>query len=549
MPLSLFEGALGGIGLFLLGMRLLSDGIRTVANDRVRGVLAACTSNRGYSLLFGLAMSVALNSSSAAVMFTIGMLSGGVVTAFQALNILGGVLVGSALTLHAPLIPYSLVATPLVFVGVILKFFARRRRYANGGDLLLGVGLLFLGLSLLEGSFRPFETHPLYAVIGNHFFKHPFLSFIFGTVITCLVQSVHSSVSVFASLAASRHLDAPISCAMVLGGFTGVAVMGTVASVTGTYVSRRIALAFLAIATCGALLMIGATPWLTAATTYWELPAVRTGTRLPAYQLYSQLVWVYTVASVFLALLISVGSGYIARLLGALVRESGKIPDEQTYATYLDPRILNTPILAIEQARKEITRMMSVASFMFADVREILFDFDARRADTIRQHEQVLDSLNHEITAFLAALARTSTSSEISYGIPGLIQTVTDLEHVGDQCEEILDRILDRKEAGIIFSDAAMDDLRELVEIIAAVFAQAEGSVVSGEQITADQLHDSKKSVRTAFKQLEKGHFERISDGVCPPRSALLFMELMSAFMRVAELSWNIMAIHRRNTE
>ncbi|MBC8018393.1 MAG: Na/Pi symporter, partial [Verrucomicrobia bacterium] len=141
MPLSLIEGALGGIGLFLLGMRLMSDGIRTVADVRIRRIFSIFTSNRLYSLLFGVAMAMTVNSGSAAVVFTIGLLNGGVLNTYQAMSVLGGVLIGASLSLHFPIIPYSLIATPLIFSGVLLKFFARRRRVANIGDLLLGIGL------------------------------------------------------------------------------------------------------------------------------------------------------------------------------------------------------------------------------------------------------------------------------------------------------------------------------------------------------------------------------------------------------------------------
>ena len=155
MPLSLIEGALGGIGLFLLGMRLMSDGIRTVADARIRDVFTTLTSNRLYSMLFGMAAALAVNSGSAAVIFTIGLVNGGVLNTFQALSVLGGVLIGASLPLHIHIIPYSLISTPLIFSGVVLKFFARKRRYANAGDLLLGIGLLFLGLTLLEGAIAP----------------------------------------------------------------------------------------------------------------------------------------------------------------------------------------------------------------------------------------------------------------------------------------------------------------------------------------------------------------------------------------------------------
>lgn len=548
MSLSLLEGALGGIGLFLLGMRLMSDGIRTVANDRIRRILATLTSSRIYSLLFGMVMSLSLNSATAAVIFTIGLANGGVLSAFQALSILGGVLIGSSLTLHFPVIPYSLVATPLVFTGVLLKFFARRRRLSNTGDLLLGIGLLFLGLSLLEGSFRPFDTHPLYAVFSDLFFYNAFLSFIFGSAIACLVQSVLSSVSVVSSLATSHQLNPSIAYIMVLGGFTGVAVMGWLASVAGKFISRRIAITFLLITLAVSLSLVAVTPFLVEYLQILKLPSLMTRVPQPRQELYNQLTWIHTFVSLLIALLIVTFSGAISRFLGNGGKQRGNAAALQPCASYLDTRILNTPLLAIEQARKEIVHMMSVTTYMYADIREILFDFDARRADTIRQHEQVLDCLNHEITAFLAALAHSSNTPEISYDIPGLLQTVSDLEHIGDNCEEILDRIVARKEAGIIFSDAAMNDLKSFTAVVNVPLMLAMDCVNLGQQTGEMDLRNSKSTVRSAFEEMKQAHFERISTGVCPSRSAQLFMELSTAIMRIAELSWNIMAAQGRKT-
>lgn len=545
MPLSLLEGALGGIGLFLLGMRLMSDGIRTVVDDRSRVILAALTSNRIFSLLLGILMSLLLNSASAAVIITIGLANGGAITAFQTLSILGGVLVGASLTLHFPAIPYSLVATPLIFAGVLLKYFARRRRFANAGNLLLGIGLLFLGLSLLEGSFRPFERHPLYAVLSDQFFTNTFLSYIFGIVVSCLVQSVLSSVSVISSLSTSHQLGLTTAGVMLFGGFVGIAAIGLLASVAGRSVSRRIALAFMFITLVVSLLLAGILPGMVQMLTLIDLPVT-----LPTGQeLYNQLTWIHTAASLLIAVLISTLSGIISRNLGLTESQGGNDSTQQPCASYLDARILNTPLLALEQARKEIIRMMSVTSFMYADIRELFEDFDARRAGTVKQHEQVLDCLNHEITAFLAALARSSSSPEISYDIPGLLQTVSDLEHIGDRCEEILERIVARKEAGVIFSDAAMHDLKRLADVVSSTFTLAGDLVLHGKHPNDGEIRIAKNDVRIVFQEIKQAHFNRISTGVCPPRSALFFSELSALFMNIAELSWNVMATQGRKTE
>jgi phosphate:Na+ symporter len=543
MPLSLIEGALGGIGLFLLGMRLMSDGIRTVADARIRRIFSIFTSNRLYSLLFGVAMSMTVNSGSAAVVFTIGLVNGGVLNTFQAMSVLGGVLIGASLSLHFPLIPYSLIATPLIFSGVILKFFARRRRVANVGDLLLGIGLLFLGLTLLEGSFRPINHHPLYEVFNGIFYQVTALAALFGALVSFLVQSVPSSIAIIASLMQNHQVSVALSTSMVAGGLVGIAAMGCLASVGGTSVSRRVALIFILITVCVTLLFVLSSSLLADLI----LPGLAVSTNRNDTHFITLLSWIHTAASLCAALCAVILSGPASRLMAPseAVKMNGA-DSEQPCASYLDMRIINTPTIAIEQARKEIVRMMTVTSFMFADIREIVFEFDSRRAETIRQHEKVLDSLNHEITSFLAQLSRSTKNPEINYEIPGLLQTVTTLEHIGDRCEEVLDTIVIRKNDGVIFSDAAMDDFKILLSAVGDVIGTTADVVRSGQPIGADALHQIKQVTRGCFDRVKQGHFDRISSGVCPPQAMMLFNDMASSLSGISELCWTVIGMRVR---
>jgi len=546
MPLSLIEGALGGIGLFLLGMRLMSDGIRTVADARIRRIFSLFTSNRLYSLLFGMTMAMAVNSGSAAVVFTIGLLNGGVLNAFQAMSVLGGVLIGASLTLHLHIIPYSLIATPLLFSGVLLKFFARRRRLANAGDLLLGVGLLFLGLTLLEGSYRPIGHHPLYEVSSGIFNRMTLLAALFGAIVAFLVQSTPTSIQIIATLFQDHQINALMSAAMVAGGLVGVVFMGKLASLGGNSISRRVATLFLTLSLIIALLFLLFSPLL--------VDAFLTGTSSAAMDrdlLFTRLSWLHSLVSLCAALGAVVLSGPVSRMLASTegFTHSKGADSAQPCASYLDPRIINTPTIAIEQARKEILRMMNVTSFMYADIREILFEYDSRRAETIRQHERVIDSLNHEITAYLAQLSRSTKNAEISYEIPGLLQTVSILEHIGDRCEEVLDGIIARKEAAAIFSAAAMDDLKLLITVVGDVMATTEEVVRSGQPIGRETLHRIKHSARDHFEQVKQAHFDRIGSGVCPPQAMMLFNDMASAIVAIAELCWGILGMQVRRME
>jgi phosphate:Na+ symporter len=541
MPLNLLEGALGGIGLFLLGMRYMSNGIRTVADERIRSVFSLLTSNRFFSMLFGIALSVSLNSVSAAVIFSIGLLNGGVLNSFQVLSVLGGVLVGAALSLHLPLIPYSLVATPLVFVGVVLKFFARRRKASNAGDLLLGAGLLFLGLSLLESSFQPFETHPFYNYFNGAFFNNPLLATLFGSMISCFVHSSSSLATVVTSLVSNYDVSAEIASVMMLGGLIGVSFIAALAAIGGTSASRRIAAAFFSVNLIAVLILIFSLHYLLDMDFIRGIVEKISGPEPDDHRL---MAWIYTFTAVLAAFLSIVFSGLAARIIGATEFNAVNGVKPQPCAGYLDPRILNTPTIAIEQARKEIVRMMSVVSYMYADTRELLFDYDARRTGTIRQHEQVLDSLNHEITAFLAALASSGNSAEIGYTIPGLLQNVTDLEHIGDRCEDILDCILARKEGSILFSEDAMDDLKRLAQEVSANVAALELSFPGSEN--PPDIRQLKSTARQAFSEVKARHFVRISSGECTSRAAILYNDIATAFERISELCWNIMQVQSR---
>jgi phosphate:Na+ symporter len=367
---------------------------------------------------------------------------------------------------------------------------------------------------------------------------------LFGAIVSFLVQSASSSISIIASLTHNYQLNAELSTAMVAGGLVGVAFMGNLASLGGNYISRRVAAVFLVLSLAVSLLVVLISPLLMDADLPWLTPV--SGTNIT--QLFTRLSWLHSFASLCAALCAVVLSGPVSRLLASTdgPEHANGTDSAQPCASYLDLRIINTPTIAVEQARKEILRMMHVTSFMYADVREILFKFDSRRAETIRQHERVLDSLNHEITSYLAVLSRSTKSPEISYEIPGLLQTVSVLEHIGDRCEEVLNGIIARKEAGAIFSDAAMDDIKILITVVGDVMGATEDAVRSGQQMSTDALRQIKQTTRHHFDSVKQAHFERISSGVCTPQAMMLFNDTETAIVAIAELCWSILGMQVR---
>jgi len=532
MPFTLLEGALGGIGLFLFGIRLMSDGIRTVVDSRIRNVFKKITQNRLLSFSSGILLAILVQSGSAAVVFAFALLHSRIINSFQTLNILAGILLGASIALQIHIPGYTLIAPFLIFAGILINLFAHQRRFFNLGKLLLGIGILFLGLSLLEGSYRAVDHHPLYEVFDGFFYRTTVSASFFGVLLSFLVQSATTFTTIISSLIPIYSISMDAGFCMVAAGVSGAAILGCLAAAGLGAVSRRLAAIFLLITfTAGVL-----------ALPLWHyLFAVVPNPNFDISILYSQLSRLHLLTSCLAAAILLACSSFVSRFMALLEKNVLASNELASHSNgYLDERIIKTPTIALEQARKEIIRMMTVTSFMYADLRSTIQNYDSRRAETIRQHEHLLDSLNHEITAFLARLSQDG-SSEIKYEIAFQLHTVSGLEHIGDRCEEILKSIESKKEAGVIFSDAAMSDIQTLAVVVSDVLGVLEDVVINGSLYDKDRLLNSKKMTRNHFNDVKRNHFLRISDGVCSTRAMMYFNDIMAAFMRITEDCWSVL--------
>lgn len=544
MSYNLIEGALGGIGLFLLGMRFMFIGTASIADDRIKDFLLKFTSNRFFSLAFGILFTFTVNSGSAALIILISLLNGGVLNNFQFISVVSGVLIGSSLLLYLHIIPYSLISGPLVLCGVFLKFFAKKRRNASCGDMILGVGILFLGLNMLEGSYHPIDNHPLYDFIDVFFYRNISLAAIVGAILTLLVQSGQTFLHIISSLQQNRSIRPEILFSMISSGGIGIMMVGLLASIVGKPSTRRVTLlSFMAVLLPTIIILIFADSS--------SSTVIKLATAITPHDPQLVLTIMYSIPCIAASFILTSCVGPASRMLVMFdLRRGGlSIGTVQSCAGYLDKRILDTPALALEQSRKEMVRMMGVACNMYADVCSLLKDFDVRRVDTIRQHEQVLDSLNHEINSYLASLTRINADSAQHSEISQYMNIISAIEHIGDVCEGILDCLLKKKEARVIFSDDAMKELFFLTQSVSDVIYSTESCLMNCQVPELQMIITGKNDVRSSFELDKQSHFERITSGICDPRSALIYNEITTYLARIAELSWHITDIQIRVLE
>jgi phosphate:Na+ symporter len=548
MPLSFLWEACGGLGLFILGMKSMSEGLQRLAGERLRRVLERITGNRLTAALMGSCLASLLQSSSAASILVIGFVNAGLISLYQALAVLLGTGIGATLVIQFIAFKVSFFALPAIFFGVLFKFFVRRRRWVYIGDLLLGAGLVFLGLQIMENGLAPVSQNALIKGLHGHFLSWRFSAALLGGLLTFLIQSSSAATGIVIALSGSGLLDYEIGIAIIIGEVIGTALITAIATINGTLAAKRTALIYFVISIFAVSLVLLLFPFFLKCVAFFS-PGVAVPTPEQAAAQFApparpyvarHLANAHTIFSVLNAILFLPLIGFFARSAHFILPGKKEGIDSEPRSKYIDHRIINTPPIALLQAKNELRRMAEIARSMFKDTVDQFFRYDARKVGRIKQKEEALDILQREISGFLVALSHRPLNPENSMEIPIMLHIVSDLEHLGDQAEAIQDYLRKKKEEKILFSSQAMTELKSLAGKVAEIVDLAADSLgnVSGETLElARSLKDTVKQTETA---LNITHMKRLTDGKCSIIAGMIYSDILNAFNKIAEYSCNI---------
>lgn len=559
MPLSFLWEALGGLGLFILGMKFMSEGLQRIAGERVRRSLEKITGNRLSAALMGSCLSSLLQSSSAASIIVVGFINAGLISLYQALGVLLGTGIGATLAIQFIAFKISFYSLPIIFVGVLLKFFCRRRRWVYVGDMLLGAGLVFLGLNTMEAGFVPLSESTIFKGFHNQFFSWRISAVLLGAALTFLMQSSSAAIGLIIALAGSGMLTFNAGAAMVVGDVIGTSIITAIASINGTLAAKRTALIFFIMNVFAVILVLIFFPFflkLVYLISPGDADAIMSGGNLinPGNidvrpNMARHLANVHTVFS-FLCVLI------FLPLIGAFTRSAKNIlPDRdgamdiEPRPKYIDTRVINTPPIALLQARNEIRRMADIAGSMFDEMSDQFFKYDAKRNTRLKQKEEVLDILQREISGFLVLLSRQPLNASVSMQVPIMLHDITSLEHIGDQVEIIVKCLAKKKEERILFSGAAMSELRNLSARVAEVVHLAVSSLVSSDANSMSEIQRLKDSLKELQETMKTNHMKRLTAGRCTILAGVLYGDIANGFMKIAEYASDIIEAERGLTD
>ncbi|RNC68757.1 MAG: Na/Pi cotransporter family protein [Desulfuromonadales bacterium] len=527
--------ALGGLGLFILGMKTMSEGLQKIAGERFRRLLERVAGNRLAAALLGSSLSSLLQSSSAACIITVGFVNAGLISLYQALGILLGTGIGTTVAVQFIAFKITSFALPAIFIGVGLRFFVRRRRWVNAGELILGAGLLFLGLRVMEANLLPLQQN---AIIFSHesllIPKH-LSALLFGALLTFLVQSGSTAIGIVMALAGSGLVTFETGAAMVIGELIGTSVITAVASIGGTLEAKRTVFFFFVINLVAATVVMFFFPSFTTL-----VSAVSPADPATSAGVSRLLANTHTAFSILNACLFLPLIGFFARSAPHLLPGSERSTNVEPRTIFIDARVINTPTIALLQARNELRRMADITRTMYVEMVEQFFRYDAKKASGIGQKENAIDILQRDISDFLVAISRQPLPPEDSMDIPIMLQLMGELEHVADQTDAVLGYLRRKKEEKLLFSSVAMTEIRNLARKVEEMVVLAIESMETTSVESMARGGELRAEVARMREVMLNGHIKRLSTGKCTVRAGIIYADILSAFAKIADSCFTI---------
>jgi len=543
-------GLVGGLGLFLFGMKIMSEGLQKVAGDRMRKILAALTNNRFIGTFIGLAVTAIIQSSSATTVMVVGFVNAGLMSLVQAIGVVLGANIGTTITAQLIAFKITKYALPAIGLGVAFKIFSRNRKSSYFGEILLGFGMLFFGLAIMKDAFDPIkgstEFRDFFLLIGdNHL-----LGVAIGAVLTMIVQSSTATLGITLALASSGLLTYEASVALILGENIGTTITANLAAIGTNLAARRTALAHFLFNFLGVAYMLVLFPiFLKVVTsitpgdpdfviqTQAQAQALGGGIGDKPF-IARHVANTHSLFNIINTLIFLPLVGTLAKVTTLIIR--GREEEMEFHLKYIDNRVLNTPPIALGQARAETKRMAQLALNTFDETIRFVEDQDEKRLAILEKNEDFIDLLQKEITDFLVALSQQSISQSASREIASMMHMVNDLERVGDHCENLW-RLIERKRTQkVVFTEIALTEIVDIAQKTREFLAFVTDAFERGDTTIRQKALFLEDTVDNIEETLRNNHITRLNTGECAVLPGLLYIDMLHNFEKIGDHSFNL---------
>ncbi|MCG9479173.1 MAG: Na/Pi cotransporter family protein [Actinomycetia bacterium] len=513
-----------GLSLFIFGINRLSGSLQKITSNRLKSIINILAKRSWSTLLVGLFTTVIIQSSSATSVMTVGFVNAGLLTLRQAIGIIMGANIGTTITAQIISFNIDMLSLPIIIIGFSFYFFGRKKRYKNIGMAILGLGLLFLGMTIMKEALAPLKTNEAFKNFLLIFSRNPFLGIIAGIGLTTLLQSSSATIGLLLALASQGLMPIEAAIPILLGDNIGTCSTALISSLRTTITAKRTAFSHLMFNIVGTIVFV----------------ILLYGFRLQHFivgisgsDISRQIANIHTGFNLITTALLFPALGLFERAVTKIF--PGKDITINKNALYLDTRLIQTPDIALEQAKKELARVTKVTHEMLNLAHERMYVRKPIIEEKVLDRETAVDSITEDIIRYLTKISQKSLNASLSKKLTSFLHMAYDLERAADHCESILYLFLVKEENNMSFSETAQKELESAFSKTDQMFTTLlEG--VDDNQEALRECDEIEEEIDKIVEKVRASHLIRLQEGTCMPLSGVVFADVILHLERIGDL-------------
>lgn len=525
---------LGGLGLFLFGMKYMSDGLNQVAGNKMQALLEKLTRNRFKGFLLGVVVTAVIQSSSATTVMLMGFLNAGIMDLAQATGVIIGANIGTTITAVLIAIDVSAIAPFCIFIGTVMALFCKKQTQKYIGQVILGFGVLFFGLKYMSGpdAMGVLKTSAAFQTFITKA-DNPILGLIIGFIMCSVLQSSSASIGVLQALAMTSASLMPMKFAifLIIGINVGSAMPLFLSAIGAKTNAKRAAVIYFIFDFVGMLIF---TPIALIFPQYmdWITTLSDNGSVQVAI---AHIIFKVVTAFVMLPFI-----KWVVKLSEIIIKP--KEHDTRLRFEFIDKKVSNNPIATAMQIGSEVERMARLVRNNFVIACEGFIVMDNSRQRELEENEELINWLNHNISDFMVTVTSKEMPGAVSEYVGKLFHVITDLERIGDHAQNIMDRVCTAKDDDLGFTETGIAEFKEIYEIDLELLDRALGAFMN-KHLTDDeehQLHYLEDTIDYLTLTAQDNHVQRLREKKCHTSSGVIYTKALQDLERVGDHSYNI---------
>ena len=541
-----------GLALFLYGMDLMGNGLKRSAGRKLKTILGQLTSSKLKGFLLGLGVTAIIQSSSATTVMVVGFVNSGTMLLSQAVGVIIGANVGTAVTAWLTALngieggsdatAFLSYLKPdawmpiLALIGICLIMFAKKAKQTDMGTILMGFAVLMVGMSLMSDSVSGLKESPEFAKILL-VFNNPILGVLVGAVFTAIVQSSSASVGVLQALTVTGAISYGTAMPIVLGQNIGTCITAMISSVSANKNGKRAAAIHLYFNIVGVALwlalyyiiglvlretgVVDIFTWANKTTTnMWDIAIIHSVFKIVSVV----LLWPFT--------------KFLEKLAYLTIKGDDKKGDK--FTAKLDERLLDTPSVALENAKIVLMQMSSLATGSLKKSLSLLDNFDQKKADEIAKEEKLVDLYEDELGSYLVKLSSRPITEHEGADVTKYLHMIGDFERISDHAVNIMESVLEMKDKGVVFSDYAKDELNIMLSALDEILTITDESFANSDYKQASLVEPLEEVIDNLRDQIKYRHTKRLQNNLCSIENGFILSDIITNLERVSDHCSNI---------